>query len=312
MESNADTSAHRIAHMKKAIVYHALLALFLFAGAVVGFINGWNKAKAEILIAPTFHGVTDSPTRPWEITWNDLSGLISRLSGHGFTPLEPASFSAWLAGGINGGRRTLVTFDDGLESSADAIRRLRRDHGIGSVLFVTTELLGQPGYLSYEALSALASETGCLIGLHGLRHLEPPKILQAGGDFLAEILKAKHELENRLGTEILWYAYPFGEYDTASRNIIASAGFTFGFTIDGDNIKRDADRLLLPRVMYLKGVEKAGGPAITDWTPPRDASTGSLHITLAIFIALMGLRSLLRLIVLRRALAALAQVHTGG
>lgn len=304
METNAVKTSPRIAHIKKAMVYHALLAIFLFAGAVVGFTNGWNRSKAEILISPTFHGVTDSPTRPWEITWNDLSDWISNLAHHDYTPLEPASFSFWLNGDISGGRRYVVTFDDGLESSAGAIRRLRKERGIGSVLFVTTGLLGQPGYLTWDDLKLLVAETGCLIGLHGLRHVEPPKILLAGGDFLGETLKAKQELESRLGTEILWYAYPFGEYDTATRNMIASAGFKFGFTIDGNDIKRDADPLLFPRVMYLKGVEKAGGPMLSDWTPPKEASTGSLHITLSVFIGLIGLRSLMRLVMLRRTLAA--------
>ncbi len=305
MESTADTLHHRRAHLKKAILYHILLALFLFAGAIFGFLNGWNSSKAEILIAPTFHGVTDSPTRPWEITWDSLSDWITRLSHHGYTPLDPASFPAWLSGGISGGRRYLLTFDDGLVTSADAIRRLRKERDVPSVLFVTTELIGQPGYLTWDALKTLASETGCLVGLHGLRHVEPPKILKEGGDLLAETLKAKRDLETHLGTEVFWYAYPFGEFDIASRNAIASAGLKFGFTIDGDDIKRAADPLIYPRVMYLKGVETAGGPSIADWTPPKGATTGSLHITLAIFIALMGLRSVMRLVMLRRALAGM-------
>jgi len=305
MESTTDTQQLRRAHLKKAILYHVLLALFLFAGAIFGFLNGWNSSKTEILIAPTFHGVTDSPSRPWEITWNDLSDWISRLSHHDYTPLNPASFPAWLNGGISGGRRYLLTFDDGLVTSADAIRKLHMERGIRSVLFVTTELIGQPGYLTWDALKALASETGCLVGLHGLRHIEPPKILKEGGDLLAETLKAKQDLETHLGAEILWYAYPFGEYDAATRNIIASAGLKFGFTIDGDDIKRNADPLLFPRVMYLKGVETAGGPSIAEWTPPKGATTGSLHITLAIFIAIMGLRSVMRLVMLRRALAGM-------
>ncbi|HOT27524.1 MAG TPA: polysaccharide deacetylase family protein [Candidatus Ozemobacteraceae bacterium] len=306
MEPTADALQLRRAHLTKAILYHILLALFLFAGAIFGFMNGWSSSRAEILIAPTFHGVTGSPTRPWEITWDGLSDWISRLSNHGYSPLDPASFPAWLSGEISGGRRYLLTFDDGLVTSADAIRRLHKERGIRSVLFVTTEFIGQPGYLTWDALNALASETGCLVGLHGLRHIEPPKLLKEGGDLLAETLKAKQDLETHLGTDVSWYAYPFGEYDTASRNAIASAGLKFGFTIDGDDIKRTADPLLFPRVMYLKGVETAGGPSLADWTPPKGATTGSLHITLALFVGLMGLRSVMRLVMLRRALASLS------
>jgi len=305
MEAAPDTLQLRRAHLKKAILYHILLALFLFAGAIFGFLSGWNSSKAEILIAPTFHGVTDSPSRPWESHGKAFSEWISRLSHHGYTSLDPASFPAWLNGGISGGRRFLLTFDDGLVTSADAIRRLYKERGIRSVLFVTTEFIGQPGYLTWDALKALASETSCLIGHHGLRHIEPQKLLAEGTDLLAETLKAKQDLETHLGTEILWYAYPFGEFDTASRNAIASAGLKFGFTIDGDEIKRTADPLLFPRVMYLKGVETAGGPSLADWTPPKGATTGSLHITLAIFVALMGLRSVMRLVMLRRALAGI-------
>ncbi|HEY9070079.1 MAG TPA: polysaccharide deacetylase family protein [Candidatus Ozemobacteraceae bacterium] len=294
------------AQLRRAIVYHALLTIVLFAGAVFGFLHGLNQARTEILVPITFHGVTETPARPWEITWHDLAGWLERLKRHDYMALEPASFSAWLSGSIQGGRRYLLTFDDGLETSATAIRRIRRELGIGSVLFVTTDLIGQPGYLTWDGLRALASEAGCLVGLHGLRHIEPPKIIQTGGNLLAETLSAKEELERQLTASVTWYAYPFGEYDTASRNCIASAGLEYGFTIDGEMVTRTTDRLLLPRVMYLKGVEQTGGPSIADWTPPRGASTGSLHITLAIFVGLMAFRSAMRFIMLRRHLRAQA------
>ncbi|HOY67271.1 MAG TPA: polysaccharide deacetylase family protein [Candidatus Ozemobacteraceae bacterium] len=293
--------------LRRALVYHALLTIVLAAGAVFGFLHGLNQSRAEILVPITFHGVTDAPTRPWEITWSDLTGWLERLKRHEYTALEPASFSAWLSGSIRGGRRFLLTFDDGLETSAAAIRRIRSEFGIGSVLFITTDLIGQPGYLTWDGLRALASEAGCLVGLHGLRHIEPPKIVQTGGNLLTETLTAKEELERQLVASVTWYAYPFGEYDTVSRNCIASAGLEFGFTIDGEAVTRTTDRLLLPRVMYLKGVEQAGGPSIADWTPPRGASTGSLHITLAIFVGLMALRSAMRFIMLRR----LQRAHAG-
>ncbi|HNW35703.1 MAG TPA: polysaccharide deacetylase family protein, partial [Candidatus Ozemobacteraceae bacterium] len=251
----------------------------------------------------TFHGVTETPSRPWEIRWLDLIDSIKNLSQYDFKPIAPGSFSAWLDGSIKGGRRFFITFDDGLETSGEAIRRLKKDLNLSSALFVTTDMIGQPGYLSYGALRELASETGCLIGLHGLRHLEPTKIIHTGGNFIVETVSAKQQLEKELGKDIQWYAYPFGDFDAEARNQVASAGLTYGFTIEGDDIRRETDPLLFPRVMYLKGVEKAGGPSISDWTPPKNASAGGLSITLALFVGMMGLRSVLRCLMLRRALA---------
>jgi len=303
MEKQSNKPTPNAKQVKKALVYHALLACMLFVAAFFGFKHGWQQSKAEVLIALTFHGVTETPSRPWEIRWLDLVDSIKSLSQYDFKPIDPASFSDWLNGDIKGGRKFFITFDDGLESSGEAIQRLKKELNLSSVLFVTTELVGQPGYLSYDALRKLASETGCLIGLHGLRHLEPTKIIHTGGNFFVETVSAKQLLEKELGKDIQWYAYPFGDFDAEARNQIASAGITYGFTIEGEDIRREMDPLLLPRVMYLKGVEKAGGPSISDWTPPKNASAGGLSITLALFVGMMGFRSVLRCIMLRRVLA---------
>lgn len=274
--------------------FFLVLGTALLIASLGGIYFGWAQVDTEILLVLTFHGVLDQPEKPWETRYEDLVGFIRGLKRYGFEALDPAEFPGWWQGVRRGGRRFLLTFDDGLNSSGAAMERLFHEEGVRSLLFVVTDLVGQPGYLSEENLQRLASTTGCRFGLHGKTHEEPPKVIQAGRDLAAELVFARSALE-RIGSQPIGiYAYPFGEFDEASRRAVASAGLQFGFTIESRAVRREDDALLLPRLMYLRGVEQVGEPTIVDWMPPQEARRGGLTMTLGFFVGLLALRMFVR------------------
>ncbi|MFZ2959486.1 MAG: polysaccharide deacetylase family protein [Candidatus Ozemobacteraceae bacterium] len=281
------------ATLTRLLIIHLLLGVFLVAGGILGIVTGWTASQSEILLVTAFHGITDSPTRPWEIESAALDRILDNFHRHSYESLPPERFSDWRSGNLRGGRRFLMTFDDGLSSSGECMRRLKKERGIESVLFVVTDLLGKPGYLSRNDLISLASE-GATIGLHGKRHEEVPALIASGVDISVELTEARKDLELLLGKPVTWYAYPFGVYNASAALAVASAGFSQAFTIDGSQIKREANPMTLPRLMYLRGAEKAGEPVLDDWFPPPVARTGGMTIILGFFILLIGARFLLR------------------
>ncbi|HNX75727.1 MAG TPA: polysaccharide deacetylase family protein [Candidatus Rifleibacterium sp.] len=260
----------------------------LFIAAMVGFHLGWQQIKKPLLVALTFHGVTEKPSLPWEIHPQKLQDYISQFKRYEYAAVDPASLSNMLNNGFQG-RNFLMTFDDGLLTSAATIKTLYRDHGIKSGLFIVMDLLGTPGYVDKEALLDLQNNYGCLIGLHGRRHYEVSKIINEGGNLSSEIEQARTDLSAMLHCIVDWYAYPFGDYNASAVASIASTGVNLAFTIEGAEITPGQHRMTMPRVMYLKGAREAGEPAIENWLPPSSSGTGSLTITLSLLVGFLGL-----------------------
>ncbi len=289
-----------ISSLMRKTIFSAVVATGLFGAGIFGFYLGWHQIKRPMLVPLAFHGVTDKPSYPWEITANDLDSMIRQFKRHDFAAVAPASLSSMLDNGFTG-RNMLITFDDGLSTSAEAIKQLYRDHGIRSVFFVITDLLGKPGYVDKNTLLELQNNFGCHIGLHGRRHYETSKIIAEGGDLTAEIEEARTDLSAMLHHYIDWYAYPYGDYNASAVAGIASTGIKFAFTIEGEEVKKDSNRMLLPRVMYLKGAQEAGEVSPADWLPPSSASTGSLTITLSLLAGFLGLNWTLKFLAFFRA-----------
>ncbi|MBI3039575.1 polysaccharide deacetylase family protein [bacterium] len=270
-----------------------ILGTWMVFGAIFGFWIGWKSTQQEILVILTFHGVTETPAKPWEIEFGKLKKYVQDLKRFGFEPLSPSQFEPWMKGLISGGRRFMVTFDDGLLSSAEAIKKLKAEEDLDSVFFIVTDFLGMPGYIDVKILQDL-SKMGCWVGLHGKDHQSPVEILAKGNDLKIQLLEAQNYLQQILGKPVKWYAYPFGEFDEKVVQCIASAGITYGFSIAAERVTRTNNPLLIPRLMFLKNAEKEGEPVIEDYLPPAGLRNGILILMLAFFVLLWGLRNLHR------------------
>jgi peptidoglycan/xylan/chitin deacetylase (PgdA/CDA1 family) len=62
-----------------------------------------------------------------------------------------------------------------------------------------------------------------------------------------EISASKKAIEDRFGRKIGDFAYPFGDWNEAVRELVGEAGFERAWTITPDVITRDVDLLALPR-----------------------------------------------------------------
>lgn len=122
-----------------------------------------------------------------------------------------------------------ITFDDGFHTCFDLALPALQRRGLLARFFVTTEHLGEPGYLSVDELLAMQEE-GMGIGLHGKGHrpwrrLEPDAMRE-------EIFQARDELQQILGAPVTEAACPFGAYDRRSLAALRQAGMTRVYTSD--------------------------------------------------------------------------------
>jgi peptidoglycan/xylan/chitin deacetylase (PgdA/CDA1 family) len=287
-----DQKKQQIATLKRRALFAIITAIFLIIGGCYGFYLGWKQVKAPTLLALAFHGVTDKPSLPWETNFSELDEILSSLKLHDFNILTPDQFEIALKNRNFSGRNLLLTFDDGLKTSAQAIKKLYNEQKISSAFFIVTDFIGKENYVDEQTLKELATDFNCKIGLHGKRHYEITKIMAEGDDLLSELDQARTRLAEIVEKPVNWYAYPFGEYNASSVAIIASTSFDFAFTIDGYNIDEDVDFKMIPRVMHLRGAPDAPSPR--DWAPPKVARTGSLTITLACLVLFISLSWIFR------------------
>lgn len=110
--------------------------------------------------------------------------------------------------------------------------------------------------LTNDEARHLAGCPGMEIGAHSVTHATLPSLKPAAQS--EEIRHSKQHLEKLLGRPITGFAYPFGDYNSETAELVRTAGFEFACTTDAGGITRESDRFRLPRL----GVEDCDGPAL--------------------------------------------------
>jgi peptidoglycan/xylan/chitin deacetylase (PgdA/CDA1 family) len=132
------------------------------------------------------------------------------------------------------GKIVHITFDDGFIGVLEHALPVLKTYGIAATLFALPGLVGgtndwmrerdfpRRALLSREQLRLLADE-GVTIGSHTCTHPRLPAIPPYQAQ--AEIVGSKAALEDILGREVAHFAYPYGLFDPAVRDMVASAGY---------------------------------------------------------------------------------------
>lgn len=151
--------------------------------------------------------------------------------------------------------RTYITlsFDDGLATQF-AYRGLLEERGLEGIFYVSSGKVGQPGYMSWEQVGALAGE-GHEIGGHTLDHRALPALSEA--EQLRQVCDDRQALLAR-GYDARSFAYPFGLQDAAVQAVVASCGYDTARTTGGLDEPPDcceyAERLRPPRPYRLRAI----------------------------------------------------------
>jgi peptidoglycan/xylan/chitin deacetylase (PgdA/CDA1 family) len=124
----------------------------------------------------------------------------------------------------------VLTFDDGYEDAFANALPLLLERGLVGTFFVTVNLVGRPGYLTWDQVRALAAD-GMDVQSHAMDHISMAKL--SGGALFAQLAESRRILSERTGTDVRFFAYPCGEYNAATRTAAAAAGYHAAFAKDG-------------------------------------------------------------------------------
>ncbi len=142
-------------------------------------------------------------------------------------------------------RKILLTIDDGLLSFYQNAWPILKKRKIPFILFVNTREVGSFNYMNWDQILELHNADHVEIGNHSHSHEylvdESPEIIQN------DILKSIKIFNEKLGTNSIFFSYPFGEYSLKFKEIIKDLGFSYAFGQHSGVIDDSKDLLELPR-----------------------------------------------------------------
>ena len=263
--------------------YRASDALGIAAGASEAA-GGWDQLhaffwrKLPVLVyhhvgppvPGTFRFLTISPQR--------FERHLDWLLRHGFTPISPRTWLAWLVEARPLPERpVMITFDDGYDDlTMHALPALRERHMSASV-YLVTGLCGSvnswdsayvPGVhrLMDVAQIRFWSEHGIEMGCHTRTHRSLANL--TGTELESEVIGSASDLASILGRKVDWFSYPYGAYCARTTSLVEH---TFSLAVTTETGLNDlcTPRHLMRRANVDPGHERFDFPFLAwlGWGP---------------------------------------------
>ncbi len=188
-----------------------------------------------------------------------LSELKSLYDYYYCAPLSPAAQNLTSKADLinESGKYASITFDDGSKSVYSEGFKIMSSNKIKAAVFMVSGLIGginewdmKNGENSDEMLNLTElqemSQYGIEIGAHTLTHPRLTKITRE--EAYKEILLSKKNLEKLTGSDINFFAYPYGDYNEETEKLVKKAGFYGACVTKTGLVKKGADFFALKRI----------------------------------------------------------------
>ena len=141
-------------------------------------------------------------------------------------------------------KKILITIDDAFSSFYEIAWPFLKKNRIPFILFVSTEPVGNKGYMTWDQIREIEQESYGYIGHHS--HTHDYLIEKSEEDFIKDIEMASKIFLKELGYVPNLFSYPFGEYSKFMKDYI-SENFSFAFGQHSGVIDLNKDKYELPR-----------------------------------------------------------------
>jgi peptidoglycan/xylan/chitin deacetylase (PgdA/CDA1 family) len=141
-------------------------------------------------------------------------------------------------------KKILITIDDAFQSFYEVAWPFLKENKIPFILFVSTEPVGNKGYMSWDQIKEVEKESFAIIGHHS--HSHDYLIDVSNEDFIKDIEAANKIFTEKIGYIPSLFSYPFGEYSEFMRQYI-SKNFTYAFGQHSGVIDVNKEKFQLPR-----------------------------------------------------------------
>jgi len=198
-------------------------------------------------VVPDGNGAARAGDAFYRIRASELEQLLSQLRKLGYRTVSSRAFRAWQQGSASLPERAVVlTFDDGYASHFALVASQLVRFRFTGTFFVTTDLIGRPGYLTWEQLRKLVF-LGMEIGSHGKSHR--PLTALSPAELTEELAGSKRLLEEQLGVPVWALAAPGGFWNGAVAKAVQEAGYNAVWVSTVGTNGRETNPLALRRIV---------------------------------------------------------------
>lgn len=169
---------------------------------------------------------------------------------------------------VTGKRATLprnaivVTIDDGWRSTYTEVFPEMKRYGFPFTVFIYPQIVGQTSHaLNWKQIKEM-SDAGVDFESHSLSHPFLTRRRHAELDQRAytgwlerELIDSKRLIERATGKPVLFFAYPFGDYDHFLVDSVGRAGYDAALTCEAGKVRRGSNPLRMHRMVVEKKMD---------------------------------------------------------
>ena len=225
-----------------------------------------KKAVPDFIPVLMYHKIPDAPLATKHqifVTKDNFAKHLAYFKQRGFSPITFLDYQAFASGQRSLAefprRPIMLTFDDGYTDNYTNLLPLMQQYGYRGVLYLLGDfevrynqwdLATDPTEPRSDIMDATQKQAfvaaGWEIGAHTMSHARLPELPAA--EALAEMQQSKTALEQRLGAEIISFAYPYGLLNEEVKALAQQAGFTYAVATDTGGLHLEDDRMQIFRI----------------------------------------------------------------
>jgi len=177
----------------------------------------------------------------------DFEEQIAWLVSSGFNTMTMRELEEVRAGKIGLPPKPIVlTFDDGYRDFYTSVFPLLKKYHLKATAFIITGFVGQPAYMTWSMIDAIDKSGLVDVGAHTVTHPDLAQLSTA--EQTEQIDNCQKALEQHLGHPVYDFAYPSGDYNSTTLEILQRAGFQTAVTTQNRWSQATDPSLQLPRV----------------------------------------------------------------
>ncbi len=169
----------------------------------------------------------------------------------------------------------VLTFDDGHKNNYSESLPILKKYNFPATIFLSTGFVGDYYFsksqnikfkmLTWHKIKEMHDSGLIDFEPHGVNHLKLGKIPLEEAE--QEITESKKTIEEKLGKECRFFAFPHGSYNKEVIEILKRNGFLAGLTVEEKFVKPDADLMEIPRIFVYYGCGKEEFKGIAGLSP---------------------------------------------
>jgi len=166
----------------------------------------------------TFHKlVEDSPTQ-----WVDVktSFLKEFINSSKYLNKKIGTISSWKE---SFDCDLAITFDDGNLSDYDLVFPILDSFKLKATIFIVPSFVGKKNYMNWSHIQEL-NKYSFEIGSHSMTHKYMSNL--SASQINDELNSSKKIIEDKIGTKVNSFAYPYGDFSRLTNDLSRSAGYT--------------------------------------------------------------------------------------